>query len=144
MTVASYLDVFRLILAAQLPPPDIKNALTSRQLTKFAPPPHIILPKYGIRLLPYDAFLNTISPDFCPFCIKVPPPLPKSPPRLVNGLKIAQVPLQQQCLPSRQIIQEPAPSHHAPQLPVIADALVKRSEERRVGKECISRWSPYH
>ena len=26
-------------------------------------------------------------------------------------------------------------------IPVI---LVKRSEERRVGKECRSRWSPYH
>ena len=25
-----------------------------------------------------------------------------------------------------------------------APALVKRSEERRVGKECRSRWSPYH
>ena len=24
------------------------------------------------------------------------------------------------------------------------EALVKRSEERRVGKECRSRWSPYH
>ena len=24
------------------------------------------------------------------------------------------------------------------------DALVSRSEERRVGKECRSRWSPYH
>src|SRR2546425_8788638 len=24
------------------------------------------------------------------------------------------------------------------------DAFVKRSEERRVGKECRSRWSPYH
>src|SRR2546430_15956759 len=24
------------------------------------------------------------------------------------------------------------------------DALEKRSEERRVGKECRSRWSPYH
>ena len=24
------------------------------------------------------------------------------------------------------------------------DALAKRSEERRVGKECRSRWSPYH
>src|SRR2546426_10294917 len=28
-------------------------------------------------------------------------------------------------------------------LPVSAD-LEKRSEERRVGKECRSRWSPYH
>ena len=25
-----------------------------------------------------------------------------------------------------------------------ADALAERSEERRVGKECRSRWSPYH
>ena len=24
------------------------------------------------------------------------------------------------------------------------DILIKRSEERRVGKECRSRWSPYH
>ena len=24
------------------------------------------------------------------------------------------------------------------------DAYVNRSEERRVGKECRSRWSPYH
>ena len=26
----------------------------------------------------------------------------------------------------------------------VAQALGKRSEERRVGKECRSRWSPYH
>ena len=26
----------------------------------------------------------------------------------------------------------------------IADWLANRSEERRVGKECRSRWSPYH
>ena len=25
-----------------------------------------------------------------------------------------------------------------------AEARIKRSEERRVGKECRSRWSPYH
>src|SRR5256885_11915331 len=29
---------------------------------------------------------------------------------------------------------------HSPQ----AQAWIKRSEERRVGKECRSRWSPYH
>src|SRR3712207_9366620 len=28
--------------------------------------------------------------------------------------------------------------------PVLAPAQVVRSEERRVGKECRSRWSPYH
>ena len=26
----------------------------------------------------------------------------------------------------------------------VANLLKKRSEERRVGKECRSRWSPYH
>ena len=26
----------------------------------------------------------------------------------------------------------------------LGEALVERSEERRVGKECRSRWSPYH
>ena len=26
----------------------------------------------------------------------------------------------------------------------VKDELQKRSEERRVGKECRSRWSPYH
>ena len=26
----------------------------------------------------------------------------------------------------------------------VAKALLSRSEERRVGKECRSRWSPYH
>src|SRR5258706_12065736 len=28
--------------------------------------------------------------------------------------------------------------------PSVADFLAARSEERRVGKECRSRWSPYH
>src|SRR5260221_3071514 len=28
--------------------------------------------------------------------------------------------------------------------PEVEDALLRRSEERRVGKECRSRWSPYH
>src|SRR5690242_20857481 len=31
-----------------------------------------------------------------------------------------------------------------PRLVPIAKSLVGRSEERRVGKECRSRWSPYH
>ena len=29
-------------------------------------------------------------------------------------------------------------------LPALAIGAVLRSEERRVGKECRSRWSPYH
>ena len=40
------------------------------------------------------------------------------------------------------------PIGHAPQIPFVAmtasDGGVLRSEERRVGKECRSRWSPYH
>ena len=27
---------------------------------------------------------------------------------------------------------------------ILAGVLLMRSEERRVGKECRSRWSPYH
>ena len=27
---------------------------------------------------------------------------------------------------------------------IASELLIKRSEERRVGKECRSRWSPYH
>ena len=30
------------------------------------------------------------------------------------------------------------------QMYILGDAVDKRSEERRVGKECRSRWSPYH
>ena len=29
-------------------------------------------------------------------------------------------------------------------MPLYVDDVVLRSEERRVGKECRSRWSPYH
>ena len=32
----------------------------------------------------------------------------------------------------------------AEQLGVEEDEITPRSEERRVGKECRSRWSPYH
>ena len=33
---------------------------------------------------------------------------------------------------------------HAVHLLGLADLVADRSEERRVGKECRSRWSPYH
>ena len=35
-------------------------------------------------------------------------------------------------------VQTPLTSDHMP------DVVIGRSEERRVGKECRSRWSPYH
>ena len=31
-----------------------------------------------------------------------------------------------------------------PELDAMGEAAAARSEERRVGKECRSRWSPYH
>ena len=31
-----------------------------------------------------------------------------------------------------------------PQIEQLVNQIVPRSEERRVGKECRSRWSPYH
>src|SRR6266487_3368288 len=37
-----------------------------------------------------------------------------------------------------------AGSRRSPSIARIARALGQRSEERRVGKECRSRWSPYH
>src|SRR2546422_10429595 len=36
------------------------------------------------------------------------------------------------------------PTFHAPALAAKQAANIDRSEERRVGKECRSRWSPYH
>src|SRR2546426_10752946 len=43
-------------------------------------------------------------------------------------------------------VREPVIARHvAAQLPFLAtERLLMRSEERRVGKECRSRWSPYH
>src|SRR3712207_9256355 len=35
-------------------------------------------------------------------------------------------------------------SHNLHDIFEVADAITVRSEERRVGKECRSRWSPYH
>ena len=34
-------------------------------------------------------------------------------------------------------------AHHG-KVGIVSKVEVKRSEERRVGKECRSRWSPYH
>src|SRR2546430_4368208 len=44
---------------------------------------------------------------------------------------------------SKTPLSQPAPTPPAP-LDLDTAAIEKRSEERRVGKECRSRWSPYH
>ena len=36
------------------------------------------------------------------------------------------------------------PAEIVPDNPLRKNSIVDRSEERRVGKECRSRWSPYH
>ena len=41
------------------------------------------------------------------------------------------------------IVPTGATEQHGPHAPLLTDVLI-RSEERRVGKECRSRWSPYH
>ena len=57
-----------------------------------------------------------------------------------SGLRVAVL---------EQRVPEPLAADAPPQLRVSAinaasEKLLTRSEERRVGKECRSRWSPYH
>ena len=49
-------------------------------------------------------------------------------------------------VPLRELIsqQNSNLAKHAEEKISFLEALKKRSEERRVGKECRSRWSPYH
>src|ERR1051326_9632468 len=58
-----------------------------------------------------------------------PPRVAEAPPRAVEAQKPAPEP------PAREVAPPPAPSR---------STFSSRSEERRVGKECRSRWSPYH
>src|SRR5256885_8185158 len=53
---------------------------------------------------------------------------------LAAGPALAQDPAQQQPTPPQE--RKPLPTPQSP--------AQERSEERRVGKECRSRWSPYH
>ena len=43
-----------------------------------------------------------------------------------------------------RIGEEPELSANIPLVSAVMQAVDDRSEERRVGKECRSRWSPYH
>src|SRR2546427_4686897 len=45
---------------------------------------------------------------------------------------------------AKRSAKEPNTSTATPPLPRSSRASYMRSEERRVGKECRSRWSPYH
>ena len=45
---------------------------------------------------------------------------------------------------NRFIFEKVADKSYRPMLALLRKLLTTRSEERRVGKECRSRWSPYH
>src|SRR5256884_2101498 len=45
---------------------------------------------------------------------------------------------------NRRVLQIPSEQSRGDQGPLPGHAHQRRSEERRVGKECRSRWSPYH
>src|SRR5260370_24113388 len=74
----------------------------------------------------------------------------------VTGVQTCALPIWRLCCPSRANGQQsllatlgslpPDPSSPARQSLLQAQSRVQseRSEERRVGKECRSRWSPYH
>src|ERR1017187_759292 len=47
-------------------------------------------------------------------------------------------------LPPLRNIRSYSPPGHLRQQTIVVIAFVHRSEERRVGKECRSRWSPHH
>src|SRR6266446_8794257 len=72
-----------------------------------------------------------------------PPPAPRAEePNLFAHAMEGVVPLPRE---RAARIEGPAPAGAArPPVGEEAEALAARSEERRVGKECRSRWSPYH
>src|SRR2546422_11461434 len=64
--------------------------------------------------------------------------------RLFRGVPDAHAPITlQSALPNRRVLDR-ADLLQEEQLDVVLDPFCLRSEERRVGKECRSRWSPYH
>ena len=70
----------------------------------------------------YKADLAETGLDFRPYFVQV-----------VDAGKVAGTPAP-----------TPAPQMALAQPPKVAEVVAGRSEERRVGKECRSRWSPYH
>src|SRR2546422_8573975 len=70
----------------------------------------------------------------------------------VTGVQTCALPISaqlQRCAADRGQVQAVDPGHPQPaelgrRALEAADRLRERSEERRVGKECRSRWSPYH
>src|SRR2546426_11884288 len=86
------------------------------------------------------------SASFCPFVAfssiqipAVPPPSWICPGHFAKNANFAPPSFVESCLPVVTLTAKP-PSQN----PIVGLAPTLRSEERRVGKECRSRWSPYH
>ena len=59
-------------------------------------------------------------------------------------IKAGQVLVNGQAKKAKYTVQEgDVVTYHVPE-PEVLEYVAERSEERRVGKECRSRWSPYH
>src|SRR2546430_13450645 len=83
----------------------------------------------GIRVLP----VTGVQTCALPTCAT--PPLPGLAPGQPQPKGVPQTPASLQ--PGDEVVQEPPAAK-------IINKKASRSEERRVGKECRSRWSPYH
>src|SRR2546425_11932048 len=63
----------------------------------------------------------------------------------VDQLSLEQVASACECLPVRSVNLGTGENGLHPQYAeIVRELAARRSEERRVGKECRSRWSPYH
>src|SRR5216683_2530275 len=61
---------------------------------------------------------------------------------IVTGVQTCALPIYP--LLQRLMVSAPGTYNHSIVAANLAEAAAGRSEERRVGKECRSRWSPYH
>src|ERR1017187_2014667 len=96
---------------------------------------------------------GALPPDFSPGRMHSPDdiPQPSDPILVVDDEKIFLSALQQtlhragyQAIAHSSPLEALAELHRRKFSVIISDQLMPRSEERRVGKECRSRWSPYH
>src|SRR2546430_4336339 len=65
----------------------------------------------------------------------------------VTGVQTCALPIYSSGVPASACVMNLCQMGAAPTMPVelwLSGLLSGRSEERRVGKECRSRWSPYH
>ena len=97
--------------------------------------------------IPYQQPQQTLHPQYQPNAQAAQPVQsvqPVQPVQPVPVQPVNAVPTPVEPVPAPAPIPEPVPAPMPVPEPVPAPAPIPRSEERRVGKECRSRWSPYH